>query len=446
MSKAKTRRGAAKTTIITPGAFDFWPNSASRITGLGGQAIDPNPAYAFHTKYVELGAGLVTCTLRFTRMEASIGTLSISVNGLPPTPGARAELIRNWTAQLDEIAEGEGVVEVSFQASAGSRYAVLGHIFGDTDARAQSLAISLEVTPDSANFRENQAAIRKSIFGRRMFRRANRMIVNTAPTLADPTSQGCTAAQFDEPAYARWTKEMRIEPQRHRETWDHVYILQTLYRYGMLRPGARGIGFGVGTERLPAVMASHGCSILASDLPLSDPQSLEWARIGEHAASVESLRYPRICADDVFDRQVSFRAVNMNAIDRDLNGFDFAWSSRAMEHLGSIEAGHALVLDSIACLTYGGLAVHTTTFNLGSNGDTIDEGATVLFRKQDMERIAVDLVSRGHFVAQFKYDFGATPVDTQPEGSPSSADDPLTTRFGEYAATSFGIMVRRGDR
>lgn len=446
MSDAKTRRAAALTKIVTPGAFDFWPASASRIGGLGGRINDPDPTYAFHTKYVELGAGVVRCNLRFIRMEASLGTITIRVNGLPPGPGARAESIRVWTEQLNEIADGEGVFEVSFQASAGTRYAVLGHIFGDSDAHARDLEITLEVTPDSADFTEKQAAARKSIFGRRMFRRANRMIVNEVPTLADPVSQGCTAAQFDEPVYERWIKEMRFKPQRHRKQWEFVYILQALYRYGMLRPGARGIGFGVGVERLPAVMAARGCSILATDLSVIDPRSQEWSKTAEHATSIETLRFPKICADDIFDRQMSFRAVDMNAIDRDLTGFDFTWSSCALEHLGSIEAGLAFIRNSIGCLTYGGLAVHTTEFNLSSNTDTIDNQGTVLFRKQDLERIAVDLISRGHFVAQFKYDFGESPADIHVDTPPYSTNDHLKIMLGEYVTTSFGIIVRRGDR
>lgn len=437
---------AAPPIRVTPlDAFGFWPASASRIDGLGGEVIDPDPNYAFHSNYAEVGSGIVRCTLRFDRLECSIGSITLRVNGLPPGPGARAESIRTWTASLRDMAEGEGVVEVSFQASAGSRYAVLGHIYDESDARARALEIVLEVELQSENDAQ-RAATRKSIFGRRVFRRANRMFRGEAPTLTDPVSQGCTAAQFDEPAYTRWTGEIREARKRHRKQWEFVYILQTLWRYGMLRPGARGLGFGIGVEPLPAVLASHGCTIVASDLAADDARAQAWSKTNQHADTLEALRFPMICSDDVFDRQVTYRPVDMNDIPPDLSGFDFTWSSCSLEHLGSIEHGLAFIRNSVNCLTFGGLAVHTTEFNVSSNEDTIDNEGTVLFRKRDLERLAVDLVSRGHYVAQFNYDLGSTPVDTHIDVPPYSENDHLKLMLGGYVTTSFGIIVRRGDR
>lgn len=93
-----------------------------------------------------------------------------------------------------------------------------------------------------------------------------------------------------------------------------------------------------------------------------------------------------------------------------------------------------------------GLAVHTTELNLTSNAVTIDDAETVLFRRQDIEQIAVDLVSRGHFVAQIKYDFGTTPLDQHVDVPPYSTNDHLKLAMGGYVTTSFGLIIRRGDR
>lgn len=423
-----TTDAASQTRTTTLNAFGFWPASASRIMGLGGKVVDPDPNYAFHSNYAEIGTGIVRCALRFERLEASVGLLTIRVNGLPPGPGARAETIRTWTASLRDLAEGEGIAEVSFQASAGTRYAVLGHIYDETDARSHELEITLVTDIETAS-NEQRAATRKSIFGRRVFRRATRMFLPEAADLADPVCQACTPAQLDEPAYGRWIDEMKTARLRHRSQWEAVYVLQALWRYGMLRPGARGLGFGVGATPLPAVMAAHGCTVVASDSPGLDAR----------ARSIEALRFPEICADEVFDRQVSFRSVDMTNIPLDLAGFDFVWSAGAIEHLGSIEAGQTFFRNSMGCLTFGGLAVHTTTFNVSSNLDTIDNEETVLFRKQDLEKVAVDLVSRGHYVAQFKYDLGKAPIERH-------ADDELKRTVEDYVTTSFGIIARRGDR
>ena len=439
----KTAAPQIRTTQLD--AFGFWPASASRVEGLGGQVVDPDPAYAFHSNYAEVGAGVVRCTLRFDRLDCTIGSITIRVNGLPPGPGARAESIRTWTASLREMAEGEGVVEVSFQASAGTRYAVLGHIYAECDARAHGLDVALETDLQSES-EFQRAATRKSIFGRRVFRRANRMFRDEPPTLADPVSQACTAAQFEEPAYTRWCGEIREAPKRHRKQWEFVYILQTLWRYGMLRPGARGIGFGIGVEPLPAVLASHGCTIVASDLAADDARAQAWSKTNQHADSLEALRFSTICADEIFDRQVSYRPVDMNDIPPDLTGFDFTWSSCSLEHLGSIEKGLTFIRNSVDCLTYGGLAVHTTEFNVSSNEDTIDNDGTVLFRKRDLEKLAVDLVSRGHYVAQFNYDLGSAPLDQHIDVPPYAENDHLKLLLAGYVTTSFGIIVRRGER
>lgn len=436
---------ASQTRTTTLNAFGFWPASASRIMGLGGKVVDPDPNYAFHSNYAEIGTGIVNCALRFERLEAAVGLLTIRVNGLPPGPGARAETIRTWTASLRDLAEGEGIAEVSFQASAGTRYAVLGHIYDETDARSHELEITLTTEIESASS-EQRAATRKSIFGRRVFRRATRMFLPEAADLGDPVSQACTAAQFDEPAYARWVGEMKAQPVRHRRQWESAYTLQALWRYGMLRPGARGLGFGVGVAPLPAVMAAHGCTVVASDLPADDARDADWERASPRATSIESFRFPEICADEVFDRQVSFRPVDMTNVPLDLAGFDFIWSAGALQHLGTIEAGQAFIRNSVGCLTYGGLGVFTTDFNVSSNLDTIDNEGSVLFRKQDLEKVAVELVSRGHYVAQFKYDLGATALDKVIDVPPYRADEQLKLKVEDYVATSFGIIVRRGDR
>lgn len=80
----------------------------------------------------------------------------------------------------------------------------------------------------------------------------------TEPSLSDPASQACTAIQFAEPAYRYWCTQIREHPRMHRKQWEYCYILQTLSVAGVLSPGRRGLGFGVGSEPLTAVFASRG--------------------------------------------------------------------------------------------------------------------------------------------------------------------------------------------
>ncbi|MES3151440.1 hypothetical protein [Sphingomonas faeni] len=436
--------GAEHPIVLDP--FAFWPASASKISGLGGIEIDPDPAYVFHTHYAEVGPGQVRCTLRFENMIASFGTIVLRINALGMESGARAETIKTWSVALREIAAADGEIATTFDAAPGTRYAVLGHAYGETKSAATKLDLTLQTIQGSKIFEEQLADARKSVFGRRLFRRANRMISEDSATLTDPVSQTCTSMQFEEPAYGNWLTRLHLPMHKHRKQWEFIYILQTLERYGMLKPGARGVGFGVGIEPLPAAMAAMGVDVLASDLGNDDARARDWSVSNQHAASVEQLRYPAICGDEAFERHVKFRPVDMNSIDDDLREFDFTWSSCSLEHLGSIEAGLAFIRNSIGCLKKGGLAVHTTELNLTSNDDTIDNEGTVLFRRRDIERLAVDLASRGHLVAQIKYDLGNTQHDDYVDVPPYSNDNHLKLALGKYVTTSFGIIVRRGDR
>lgn len=430
--------------VKTIDPFEYWPRAESRIGGLGGTMVPPDPAYVFHSAYVEIGSGVVVCSLRFERLEATMGMLNITVIGRAPDPEAQPEPVRSWTADLRDVAEGDGVLELSFQASAGSRYAVVGHVYEECDARARALTGEFQLTPD-ASAAEGKVAVRKSLFGRRVFRRTAKMVVRVRPTLADPVSQPCTPAQLTEPTFARWAGAIGHTAADPRDQWGEVFILQALERYGVMRPGARGLGFGVRTSVLPAFLAARGCTIMASDAP---PAPVEGARRtpAPTAASLERLRHPEICADDVFDRQVDFTAIDPARIDGRVNGYDFAWSMNLIEHAGSIDAGLGFVRDAVNTLTFGGLAVHVMVFNSQSPFDTVDEAATVLARRQDLERMAVDLVSRGHYVAQLNFELGSPPLDPIDGASLAPADPELAAALDEHAPIPFGLIVRRGDR
>jgi hypothetical protein len=434
-----------RSTPITVTPFGFWPALRSRIDGLGGAEPGEDPAYVFHTQYLDLPPSPIRCMLRFGGLRGSLGTLVVRVNAIGTGPNATAQTVKAVSLRLSELA-GTGEGGLMFDAEPGQRYAVLAHCYDETDAVADALELQLEPTEGSRYFERELATARETIFGKRVFRRATSLLADGPATLADPVSQTCTAAQFDEPAYDEWLRRLQLGKHRHRKQWEFIYILRVLERYGMLQPGARGLGFGVGTEPLPAVMAGMGCSVVATDLPPDDARARDWRDTGQHSASLDPLRRPALCDDDAFDRLVSWRAVDMNEIPADLDDFDFTWSSCSYEHLGSIRKGLDFVANSVRCLKPGGLAVHTTELNLTSNEDTIDNEGTVLFRRRDMERLAVDLVSRGYFVAQIKYDLGDTRLDAHVDVAPYSDDNHLKLALGRFVSTSFGIIVRRGER
>lgn len=133
----------------------------------------------------------------------------------------------------------------------------------------------------------------------------------------------------------------------------------------------------------------------------------------------------------------------MNAIPADLRGFDLCWSACALEHLGSIAAGLAFIEASVATLRPGGLAIHTTEFNIGSNDATLDTPGLALFRRRDIEALLSGLLDAGHAVAPLSLHPGDRALDAHLDVPPFALPH-LKLRLGGFEATSIGLIIRRG--
>ncbi len=260
-----------------------------------------------------------------------------------------------------------------------------------------------------------------------------------------PMSRLCTQKDMETPSFQRWGDILR-EPHlwMHRKLWEWCFITEVLHDEGLLSPGHRGLGFAVGHEPLAAYFASTGASILASDLELDRAAEAGWVESNEHAASLAKLNDRGLCDDEQFARLVQFRPVDMTNFDPvDLGEFDFVWSSCAFEHLGSLDAGHRYVVEAMKCLKPGGLAVHTTEFNVASDDATVTEGATVIYRQRDIEALAEDLRSQGHLVS-VDFDRGTQLADYHVDVPPYTHDPHLKLHLMGFTTTSVGIAVRRG--
>jgi len=263
------------------------------------------------------------------------------------------------------------------------------------------------------------------------------------PTLAEPCSQLCTQDQFLEPLYAELCFALGEDKKKfHRKVWEFVWIAAALRYHGLLRPGVKGVGFGVGQEPLPAFLARHGVQVLATDAPPTAVEGHGWDTTGQHAASLEPLRRPHLLSDEDFFRLVRFQAADMNSIPAELTGFDFCWSACCFEHLGSIEHGLAFVEESLKTVRPGGLVVHTTEFNLSSNESTFENPMLSLFRKQDIEALYSRLISAGHkpWPLNFHPGTGSADafIDLPPYGMPH-----LKLEVASYVTTSIGLVVEK---
>jgi SAM-dependent methyltransferase len=255
-------------------------------------------------------------------------------------------------------------------------------------------------------------------------------------------SRLCTQAQLSEPWFRSWCEAMAEPPTAHRKTWEFAYAAEVLDQLGLLESGRRGLGFGVGREALVPLFASRGVEIVATDLEPDSREALGWTRSGQHAFGVEGLLRPEVCKPDAFRELVSWRPLDMTAIPADLGGFDFCWSICSLEHLGSLDEGLAFIERSVDTLAPGGIAIHTTEFNLSSDDETVESGPTVIYRKRDVLALRDRLEAKGHQVAALDFSEGDGILDRYVDVPPYGEEPVLRFLAGPYTLTSIAIVVR----
>ena len=257
----------------------------------------------------------------------------------------------------------------------------------------------------------------------------------------------CTQQQLESPVFQSWAQRIGEPGRLNRKIWEWCYIAQALRERGMLQPGRRGLGFAVGQEPLVSLFADAGCEITATDLDTERAANAGWVRTNQHSRDLETLNRRGLCDSLDFQKRVTFRHVDMTRIPPDFKGgFDFLWSSCSFEHLGSLALGEQFVYNAMACLKPGGVAAHTTEFNVSSNTRTVDHRAVVLYRRCDMERIADRLSACGHTSEPFSFDAGDLPVDHVVDVPPYSQNGKLKLLVRNHVCTSVGmIFVKTGQ-
>lgn len=266
------------------------------------------------------------------------------------------------------------------------------------------------------------------------------------PSLSKPVSQLCTSEQMEGADYEKLCARLGLSHTvAHRKYWEFAYILAALQKKGMLVPGKRGLGFGTGREPLPSVFANAGVQVTATDAPADLDFSGAWAQTAQWTKGLEDLWKTELVSKEVFFVRVKYRPADMNAIPADLRSYDFCWSACCLEHLGSIRRGLDFIRNSLVTLRPGGVAVHTTEFNLQSEHETLEHPALCLLRKGDIEQVIHELVQDGHQVEPLNLWPGARPVDEHIDLPPFSLPH-LKLELEGFLTTSIGLIVtKRGD-
>ena len=256
-------------------------------------------------------------------------------------------------------------------------------------------------------------------------------------------SELCKAKDVQADWYLRWCNELDEQPNFHRKQWEYVYITQALWERGCIAENKKGLVFAVGTEPLPALFASYGCSILATDIYPGKGIEMGWDNGNQLCFGVDALNKRGICNDKLFKEKVSYRAVDMNDIPADLVGFDFNWSSCSFEHLGTLEKGLRFLKNQLSTLKPGGWAVHTTEYNIASNDETQENNNTVIYRQRDIEHIVNELREEGHFVEELDLSIGGLPEDFMVDTEPHQQKVHLKLQVDKYVVTSLGLIIRK---
>ena len=267
--------------------------------------------------------------------------------------------------------------------------------------------------------------------------RGRPIVVEGEPVFEAPDSQLVSEAQFYSPRFEDWRKVMGWGRGLNRKLWEYLYILHAADHYAGLGAGVRALGFGVGKEILPSILAARGCEVVCTDYVPDASQSKGW-----ESRSLDDLVYASHCDPGLFRQRVSFRHVDMNAIPADLRGFDVLWSCGSLEHIGGIAKGAEFIARSLDCLRPGGIAVHTTEFNLSSNTATLDGDGICFFRRADIEHIAARLVREGHQVV-LNFTRGTSPADQHVDKPPYNYDLSLTTLHAGFIITSIGLIIQK---
>lgn len=253
--------------------------------------------------------------------------------------------------------------------------------------------------------------------------------------------------------YRKWAKPLEIAPVAYGETprdyrkaWEWAAILEALMQRGKLAHGKKGIGFAVGTEALPSIMAAHGVTVLASDLP-EDEQVADWSSNNQHATTADANFRAKLIDRADYDRFVSFQPVNMAKLDNlGSEAFDFAWSSCAFEHIGDLEDGLSFVINAMRLLKPGGVAVHTTEINLSSNDETMTDRHMCIYRKRDIEELDRRLRKIRCGIEAINWDAGCHANDLNYDVPPYfvSGRPHVKLELGGFITTSCLIVVRKG--
>ena len=331
--------------------FAWEPSAASRIDGLGGGQRLRDGSYAFHTPYLAAPAGLATFSINFVNLQATRGTLIVEIFG-----GGVADRrqLRMRTLSLAELAAAGGGIEISLPSDRGETYAVAGHIYDDSDARADGATVQIVVVRGS-----KRSAAQMQAAG---MVRVARLAGIDLPSFQHPSSQTWSLPQLDEKPFLSAVADLGLEPRT--SCWGAAFVYHALrYQFGSL-DGYTGIGMGDHFEELV--------------------QGLQ--TLGAHVHPAGAHVHP---------------AAQIAALPSPPHDYDFAWVI-ANEPEASPAALLATALRLAGQVRAGGIVVLVFPWE----HSRMPLESCPVSKRGDIEILALKLLAQGHGVAQLKFRAG----------------------------------------
>jgi SAM-dependent methyltransferase len=124
---------------------------------------------------------------------------------------------------------------------------------------------------------------------------------------------------------------LKAAPVSGRRQWEFAMIFRAIKEAGLLHSAARGLGVGSGTERLIFSLAPLVGHLTVTDL-YEKPEGWAGVRTDDpqkHVMSKAPWPIPQ--------GRIKALTMDMRKLDLPENAFDFAWSTGAIEHIGSDE-------------------------------------------------------------------------------------------------------------
>lgn len=211
--------------------------------------------------------------------------------------------------------------------------------------------------------------------------------------------------------YRKWMLRLGANPNvRHAKFWEQAMIYGALKQNGMLKPGKKGLGFGVGVEHLVSVFANEGVDITATDQAPENAQ--EWDN-GQLSHGKKSLYYKSIIDKKDFEKRVDFRYHDMNVLEKSFVGkYDFVWSNCVIGHLGSMKLSEKHLKRHAKYIKDGGISVLTTELVVSSLTETVTANSgTIVWRLSDLLRVFNEMLDNDMVANRMRLRFATSPQD-----------------------------------